>query len=150
MHLLALISIGLALTGSTIGVPIPIPKDNDFPGNISSSGDEDILGDFHALYPEIMNLTSTTSRYHRNDPVPFKDLPYCYQKCIDANHNNGWPSLGDVRKLTIHQWCHSRWIPVQAWIHEHLQFCIGDACAYCRPECRDASSRWQREVCSNS
>ncbi|KAI1451437.1 hypothetical protein F4805DRAFT_473685 [Annulohypoxylon moriforme] len=150
MHLLARLSIGLAFVGSIISAPIPVPTNNYPLRNIQGRVDEDILGDFHLFRPETMNLTSTTGRYHRNDPVPYQDLPQCYQDCINANHNNGWSVLGDVWKLTVHQWCSSKWIPVQDWLHEHVQFCVKDACASCRPGCRDASMRWQKEVCSYS
>ncbi|OTA96239.1 hypothetical protein M434DRAFT_28102 [Hypoxylon sp. CO27-5] len=143
------LSTGLAILATAIGAPILLPSNSTSNVNVTIVGDEDILGEFALNSPEITNLASTQGKYQPSDAVPFAELPQCYQDCIETNCCNGWPSLGDVRRLTVHEWCHSKWIPVHAWLYEHLQFCIKHACRECRPQCRDESIRWQDEVCAN-
>ncbi|KAI0836456.1 hypothetical protein F5Y06DRAFT_298509 [Hypoxylon sp. FL0890] len=150
MRLLTTFSTGLAFVATTIGVPVPIQTSTVSNVNITSLEYEDILGGF-GLYNSsaITIMASQGVTYNPGDAVPFTRLPQCYQDCIESNCCNGWPSLGDVRRLTVDEWCRTKSIPVHAWLYEHLQFCIKDACRDCRPQCRDESIQWQNDVCAN-
>ncbi|KAI1775892.1 hypothetical protein F4818DRAFT_441168 [Hypoxylon cercidicola] len=157
MRFTTIVLAGLVLAGNALGARQQRPNNNRIRGDASGLTDEeDILGDFHLPYTEdlpeafseAVSLATTMSPHGPKDTLPWQELPQCYQDCISANCCNGWPGLGDVRNLTVHQWCHSKWIPVQNWIADHLQWCIKDACKPCRPGCRDASSKWQRETCA--
>ncbi|KAI1408605.1 hypothetical protein F5Y13DRAFT_194079 [Hypoxylon sp. FL1857] len=149
MHFSTILSTGLALVAVTTGGSLPLLNNFTSSDNTIGLGGEDILGGF-GLYnlTEITTTGSKTKKYNPWDAAPFAELPQCYQDCIESNCCNGWPSLGDVRSLTVDEWCHSKWMQVQAWIHEHLQFCVKHACRDCRPECRDESTRWQNAVCA--
>ncbi|XXG95262.1 glycoside hydrolase 3 [Hypoxylon texense] len=157
MRFTTIVLAGLALAGDALGAHRQ-RQNNPTRGNASGLTDEeDILGDFHTLpytedlpgvLSEAMSLAKTDPRHGPNDKVPWQELPQCYQDCISANCCNGWPGLGDVRNLTVHQWCHSKWIPVQNWMHDHLQWCIKDACRPCRPKCRDDSTKWEKQTCA--
>ncbi|KAI0377366.1 hypothetical protein F5Y04DRAFT_291866 [Hypomontagnella monticulosa] len=138
---------GLVLAASTIGVPVQVSRNATSYHNTTRHEEIDTPEHLDLPFVEATTLAETSTKYNRDDPVPFWDLPQCYQTCIESNCCNGWPSLGDVRKLTVHQWCSSRWIPVQAWIYEHLQFCIKDSCRNEREQSRQDSIKWQNKVC---
>ncbi|KAI1405029.1 hypothetical protein F4819DRAFT_483026 [Hypoxylon fuscum] len=148
----------MALAGNAIGARRRASNNSTLRGNSSGlTYEEDILGDFHLdcpgfISPGTTNLAKTSSRhdYKPDDNLPWQELPKCYQDCFNSQCCNGWPMLGDVRNLTIHEWCHSKWIPAQNWVADHLQWCVKDACAGCRPRCRDDSVTWAKEVCANS
>ncbi|KAI1388126.1 uncharacterized protein F4822DRAFT_430880 [Hypoxylon trugodes] len=142
-----LLVVFVLLVGSTFGVPVAPPLS---PYNTSIIEQYDLFGDYYKDETIHTNISIRSSKYHPDDILPIQDLPKCYQTCMESNCCNGWPSLGDVRKLTVHEWCHSKWIPVQNWIYDHYQFCVKDACQNCKIESRDESIRWQKEVCSNS
>ncbi|KAI1073659.1 hypothetical protein F5B20DRAFT_566357, partial [Whalleya microplaca] len=55
---------------------------------------------------------------------------------------------GDVREMTTHEFCHSKWFYVGNWLFDHLQWCVQDACHGCVPTCSDAAHRWMRNVCN--
>lgn len=111
MRFTTIVLAGLALAGNALGAQRQRLNNNAIRGNASGLTDEeDILGDFHLPYTEditeifeVTSLATDMSNHGPNDPVPFWSLPQCYIDCIRSNCCNGWPSLGDVRKLTIHE-----------------------------------------------
>ncbi|KAI2617972.1 hypothetical protein GGS26DRAFT_575615 [Hypomontagnella submonticulosa] len=142
--------VGLALVANTIGVPIQIPPNTTFHVDTTRHEGVDILERLHLPFVEATTLAAATTiqhEYGRDDPVPFWDLPRCYQDCIESNCCNASPTLGDVRKLTVHEWCSLKWIPVQNWIYDHLQYCVKDSCRNEKAQSRQDSIKWQNKVC---
>ncbi|OTA99741.1 hypothetical protein M426DRAFT_16135 [Hypoxylon sp. CI-4A] len=133
---------------------VPAASGNDTAACGDYDGDDDsildeLFGGYYRSPPQTVDISpfKTTGRYRGDDQVPWWNLNLCYVKCFASECCNGWPGLGDVRNLTVHEWCHSKWMAVEKWILNHLQFCVKHSCKHCRPECREQSDRWQREMC---
>ncbi|CAJ2507329.1 Uu.00g085150.m01.CDS01 [Anthostomella pinea] len=107
----------------------------------------------HHLHTEVSAANYTipiNSKYKGSDRMPIDELPECYRKCIDNNCCNmmlGGP--GDVRQLTFHEFCHSKWSYVGNWMFDHLADCVSPKCKSCWPECRDGSDMWMKRVCGH-
>ncbi|RYO88578.1 hypothetical protein DL762_003700 [Monosporascus cannonballus] len=86
--------------------------------------------------------------YNEDQKVPIDELPPCYYECMVENCCNmmiGGP--GDVRDLTINEFCETKWFYVENWIFDRLQDCVGEKCRGCRPQCGEESNHWMKRVC---
>ncbi|KAI1077409.1 hypothetical protein F5B20DRAFT_275200 [Whalleya microplaca] len=95
--------------------------------------------------PEVW--TTGDRRSGPNDRIPYEYLPKCYAGCFDANCCNAMGGIDDIRALTVHEWCHSKYIWVGNWLLDHLQWCVGPSCKFCRPGCVEAAHKWHTDMC---
>ncbi|RYP71956.1 hypothetical protein DL769_004561 [Monosporascus sp. CRB-8-3] len=86
--------------------------------------------------------------YSQDQKVPIDELPPCYYECMVENCCNmmiGGP--GDVRDLTINEFCHTKWFYVGNWLFDKLVNCVGDKCKNCPDDCAAESRHWMKRVC---
>lgn len=79
---------------------------------------------------------------------PYRELPKCYVECSDSEGSKTWPAIGDVRDISKDEFCHKHWAWVDAWITEHLQFCVAGGCQGCT-DCHAEAGRHFDKNCPN-
>ncbi|RYP05259.1 hypothetical protein DL764_003920 [Monosporascus ibericus] len=146
-------SVGVVL--AAIGAVRALPLENLTPasGSTTMSTSTPIFNlNRTALYlaPEtdIVAVRSSEASYSEDQKVPIDELPPCYYECIVENCCNmmiGGP--GDVRDLSINEFCHTKWFYVGNWIFDRLVNCVGDKCKDCPDDCAGESRRWMKRVC---
>lgn len=79
--------------------------------------------------------------------VPFWDLPLCYQTCVNEKAWDTWGRIGDIRELTINEYCHTKWVWTDRWLYNSLHFCTKQECKGCQPFCGRDSAIWYHQTC---
>ena len=94
-------------------------------------------------------LNTRETQCDGGDMVPIDTLPPCYRKCVLDNCCNFWagPGPGDVRDMTVNDFCHKSSIKVFNWMWDHVAPCVKYECASCRPKCWEDSNVWMKNVC---
>lgn len=90
---------------------------------------------------------NTPKTYNPDDKIPIKDLPVCYQDCMELNRLNMGRGVNDVFDMTTREFCNRKRL-VEAWYIMEVMYCVKDKCVdTCFPECQAASNVWGHEVC---
>ncbi|KAI0394765.1 hypothetical protein F5Y17DRAFT_457677 [Xylariaceae sp. FL0594] len=55
--------------------------------------------------------------------------------------------IGDVRELSTHDFCWKMRFSVEAWMLDHLIYCVGHKCKACTPGCTKESTVWMKKYC---
>ena len=94
-------------------------------------------------------LNERAAQCSGDDMVPIEALPPCYKKCVLDNCCNFWagPGPGDVRDMTVNDFCHKSSIKVFNWMWDHVAPCVKNECTDCRPKCWEDSNTWMKDVC---
>lgn len=81
--------------------------------------------------------------------VPFWNLPPCYQKCVNEKAFDTWHHLGDIRELTVEEYCRSKQMWSDNWVFHSLQWCVGHTCKGASKPCysENAARIWMTETC---
>ncbi|KAF7539489.1 hypothetical protein G7054_g2100 [Neopestalotiopsis clavispora] len=98
------------------------------------------------------HLAAAAEDEGRPGKVPYRRFPECYVKCFDSEGVTSKTSMfiGDIRDLTVHEFCVSQDGWVGGWIYDYLLPCVRGGCDHCDPECGIASGKVYEGICGHS